>query len=205
MAHDTYQYKEDQKKADETRLIAGLKQGNEYAFRRFIRQYQAGIFGIAYGITLDREESLDIVQEVFFKVFQSIHTFRGESRLSTWLYRITINQCMNWKRKWRRKLRWRQPADEENSIDALSETATDGSHPEALYQEKEHRKIIFDALNGLPEGTRAVFVLKEWEGLSYEEISEALKIKKGTVSSRLFNARQQLKKALRKYLDERER
>ena len=203
-ARNPFQNKGDLDRADETWLIDGLRQGSDRAYRRFIRQHQARIFGIAYGITLDREESLDIVQEVFFKVFQTIDTFRGESSLSTWLHRIAINQCMNWKRKWRRRFRWRRPVEEEDDGDALAQIAADGEHPEALVQAKEREKILFDALNRLPEGTRAVFVLKEWDGLSYEEISRALKINKGTVSSRLFNARRQLQKALQKDMSENE-
>jgi len=184
---------------DEKRLVFRLKQGHEGAFRELIRQYQTRLQGIAYGITLDREESSDIVQEVFLKVYQNIHTFREEARLSTWLYRITVNQCLNWLRRWKRKFKWHHIAHGNDDADTFGGFA---NYPEALYQGKECQTIFWKILNRLPEEARAVFVLKEWEGLSYEEIAGALHIKKGTVSSRLFYTRQRLKEALQKYLDE---
>ncbi|MBW2318491.1 MAG: sigma-70 family RNA polymerase sigma factor, partial [Deltaproteobacteria bacterium] len=88
---------------DEAGLVSSLKERQEEAFRILVRQYQGRLFSIAYGITLDREESLDIVQEVFLRVFKKIHTFREDSRLSTWLHRITVNLCLNLKRRWRRR------------------------------------------------------------------------------------------------------
>ena len=104
--------------SDERRLVSGLKKGQEEAFRVLIRRYQDKLFSIAYGITLDREESLDIVQEVFLKVYQKIHMFRKDASLSTWLRRITINESLNWRRKWRRRFKWQhRPLEREDSSD----------------------------------------------------------------------------------------
>lgn len=189
---------------DEKRLVLRLKQGQEDAFRILIRRFQTRLFGIAYGITLDREESRDIVQEVFLKVYRSIRGFREESQLSTWLYRITVNQCLNWQRRWKRRFRWRhRPLDQEKDRDDHELRAV-GDFPEKLYEQKEFAEKMWQALEGLPEESRAAFVLKEIEGLSYEEISRALKIKKGTVSSRLFYVRQRLRGELKKYLEGKE-
>ncbi|MCP4664759.1 MAG: sigma-70 family RNA polymerase sigma factor [Deltaproteobacteria bacterium] len=179
-----------------------LKQGHEEAFRVLVRRYQKKLFGIAYGITLDREESLEIVQEVFLKVFQKIHSFRGESSLSTWLHRITVNHCLNWQRRWKRRLKWRhQPLEREDGAD-YPELGSDEESPHSLYQGKEVERIFKEKLSGLPEEARTVFVLKELEGLSYDEIAKTLKIKRGTVSSRLFYARKRLKESLSNYMDE---
>ncbi len=170
-----------------------------------IQQYQDKLFSIAYGITLDREESLDIVQEVFLKVFQKIHTFREESRLSTWLHRITVNLCLNWQRRWKRRFRWHhQPLQREGATDR-PELATNDDYAEALSERKEFEKVLWEGLKALSEEARAVFVLKEVEGLSYDEIAKTLKIKKGTVSSRLFYARKTLRGFLRPYLEEGEK
>ncbi len=188
--------------ADEKEFILLLKQGDENAYRALILQFRSRLMGVAYGITLDKEESMDIVQEVFLRVFKSIHAFRGEARLATWLYRITVNQCLSWRRKWKRKYRWHKPDHDGKDMDSFPEPVENGNHPEALYQNQEHHRLLVDSLNRLPEEARAVFVLKEWEGMSYEEISKVLKIKKGTVSSRLFYVRQRLKEALYKYLNE---
>jgi RNA polymerase sigma-70 factor (ECF subfamily) len=189
---------------DETRLVSYLKQRQEEAFRVLIRRYKAKLYSIAYGITLDREESLDIVQEVFLKVYQKIHTFREESSLSTWLHRITVNQCLNWRRRWKRRFRWHhQPLDRDEAGD-YPELGADAYHPETQYQKKEFERALWQRLKELPEQARVVFILKEVEGLSYEEIAKALKIKRGTVSSRLFYARKKLRESLKQYLEEEE-
>jgi len=189
---------------DEGRLVSLLKQGYEEAFRILLKRYEKKVFGIAYGITLDREESLEIVQEVFLKVYQKINSFREEAGLSTWIHRITVNQCLNWQRRWKRRFRWHhQPLEREGAGD-YPESGTDEHCPETLIQKKELGKMLQEKLRELPEEARAVFVLKEVEGLSYHEISRVLNIKKGTVSSRLFYARQRLKESLKKYLDEEE-
>lgn len=187
--------------SDERRLVSGLKKGQEEAFGVLIRRYQDKLFSIAYGITLDREESLDIVQEVFLKVYQKIHTFREASRLSTWLHRITVNLCLNWHRRWKRRFRWHhQPLERDEAGNHL-ELGTNDYYPETLYERKEFEKALWEGLKALSEEARAVFVLKEVEGLSYDEIAKTLKIKKGTVSSRLFYARKTLRESLKPYLE----
>ena len=187
---------------NEERLVALLKEGHEGAFRVLVREYQEKLFHIACGITSDREESLDIVQEVFLKVHRYINsTFDEKSKLYTWLYRITVNECLNWHKRWKRRFRRQHQPLETDEDGYLSELGTDDFAPDTLYQEKEFEKAFQEALKGLRKNARAVFVLKEVEGLSYNEISGILKIKRGTVSSRLCYARKNLRKSLEKYLD----
>lgn len=187
---------------DEARLISLLKQGDEDAFRALVQQYQGRLFSIAYSIILEREESLDIVQDVFLKVWQNIHTFRGDASISTWLRRITVNQCLNWQRRWKRRFRWHHQPLEKDDAGDYPELGTDDYHPETLYRNKELEAIIRQKLGELPEEARTVFVLRETEGLSYDEIAKLLKIKRGTVSSRLFYARKKLKELLKDYVNE---
>ena len=187
---------------DEDRLISRLKQGSEEAFRALIRQYQSKLYSIAYGITLDREDSLDIVQDVLLKVYQNIHNFKAKSKLSTWLHRITVNESLNWKRRWKRRFRWHHKPLEADDSGDYPELGTDEYHPERLYQDKEFKKIFWEKLRELPDDARTVFVLKEVQGLSYDEIADALKIKRGTVSSRLFYARRKLKESLNPYFSQ---
>ena len=196
--------KADKEVWDESRLVSGLKDGQEEAFRLLIRRYQGKLYSVAYGITLDREESLDIIQEVFLKVYQKIHTFREESRLSTWLHRITVNQCLNWKRRWKRRFRFHHQPIERDEAGEFPELGTDADYPETQYEKKEFERIFWQRLKELPEEARIVYVLKEVEGLSYDEIAAVLKIKKGTVSSRLFYARKRLRDSLKPYLEEEE-
>ena len=181
---------------DEARLVSQLREGSEAAYRTLVRQYQDRVFKIAFAITLDHDESLDICQEVFLQVFRKIDTFKADARLSTWLHRIAVNQALNWKRRWKRRLRWHhQPLERENGI-TLRELGTDEHNPENRYRERQMEARFRESLAALPEEARAVFVLKEVEGLSYEEIADRLNIRKGTVSSRLFYARRRLREAL---------
>ncbi len=185
---------------DEKRLVSLLKQGDEDAFRIMVRQYQKKLFSIAYGITMDREESRDIVQEVFIKVHERIATFRETSRLSTWLHRITVNLSLNWMRRWKRRFRWHhQPIETDDSLD---NPAVDDNNPEKLYDNGEMASIVWDRLKKLPEAARTILILRDIEGLSYDEIAEVLRIKRGTVNSRLFHARKKMKAALKRYMEE---
>lgn len=189
---------------DESEFISDLKKGKESAYRLLVRQFQERLIRLAYGITLDREESTEIVQEVFIKVFNNIHTFRGDSTLNTWLRKITINQALNWKRKWKRRFKWRHQSLEKEEIYDRVDQHEDSESPETFYINKELKKALEKELNALPEDARRVLVLKELEGLSYEEIASMLNIKKGTVSSRIFNARQKLKANLSNLLEKKE-
>ena len=91
---------------NEQDLVERLKKGQQWAFNVLVNQYQDRLLKIAYGITLDREDSLEIVQDVFVSVYKNIQSFRQDSSLATWLRKITINQCLNWKRKWKRRFKW---------------------------------------------------------------------------------------------------
>jgi len=189
-------YEENNAYPDEAGLVSLLREGSESGYRTLVRQYQDRVFKIAYGITLDRDESLDICQEVFLQVFRKINTFKADARLSTWLHRITVNQALNWKRKWKRRMRWHHDPIERENGSPLRELGTDEHNPENRFRERQLEARFKESLATLPEEARAVFVLKEVEGLSYEEIADRLNIRKGTVSSRLFYARRRLREAL---------
>jgi len=195
----------DREGLSEAQLVAGLKKGDEEAYRTLVRRYEDRLFKVAFGILLDREEAWDIVQDVFFKVYQSIHTFKAQARLSTWLHRITVNHCLNWKRRWKRRLRqFHRPldADSNDPLGRYPPIGTEQYQPERQVREKQMAQHLWQYVAELPEEARAVFMLKEVEGLSYDEIAEVLGIKRGTVSSRLFYARKRIKKALAPYLKE---
>lgn len=181
---------------DDSRLINDLKNGNERAYRQLVGKYQAKLRNVAYGITLDVEESSDIIQNVFLKAYMGMDKFKGESSLYTWLRRITINESLNWVRKWKRRFKWQhQSLDQEDgsSLDLESDEAG----PESVLSNKQTAGVLEDGLDKLPEKARAVLVLKEVEGLSYEEIGDILGINKGTVSSRIFYAREKLRDYLK--------
>jgi len=178
-------------------LILRLQRGDEWAFQLLVRRFRKKIFSVAYGITLDREESQDIVQEVFLQAYRSIVGFRGDSSLATWLHRITVNRCLNWKRRWARRFKWMHVSTDSTDDDVPTvEIESPLPNPEDRVADAQTRRQIENALKMLPEQIRTVFVLRELEGLSYEEIADVTGIKLGTVRSRLFHARQRLKEIL---------
>jgi RNA polymerase sigma-70 factor, ECF subfamily len=183
-------------------LVERLQKGQQWAFNTLVDQYQERLMKIAYGITFDTGESQEIVQDVFVTVFKKIHTFRQDASLATWLRKITINQCLNWKRKWKRRFKWSHDSFESEkgkhlfNDKSLLETTVKNSDPEKLYHGKQLGENIMKAVQNLPEKIRVVFVLNSIEGLSYEQIANTLNIKTGTVSSRLYSARKNLMKTL---------
>jgi RNA polymerase sigma-70 factor (ECF subfamily) len=186
----------------EAQLVARLKQGDQTAFAHLVKQHRERLYRLAYAITMDAEESLDVVQDVFLNVHRYIHRFDSRASLYTWLHRITVNQCLNWRRKWRRRLNFRQVFADQDLPADLPDPLSSAHDPERQVREKEFQTLFQQKLARLPEKNRVVFVLKEIEGLSYDDIARTLKIKKGTVSSRLFHARQALRELLRRYYEE---
>lgn len=174
-------------------LIVRLQRGDEWAFQLLIRRFRKKIFYIAFGITLDAEQSRDIVQDVFFQVHRQILDFRGDASLSTWLQRITVDCCLNWKRRWTRRLQRFNKSDKPIQKNDLDESGTDLPSTEKPVVDEKTRRLIDQALQKLSEQVRTVFVLREMEDLSYEEIAYVTGTKVGTVRSRLFHARHQLK------------
>ncbi len=181
-----------QEKADsitEKDLVERLKKRQQWAFNHLVSSYQGRLFKLAYGITLSREDSLEVVQDAFISVFNNIHSFRQDSSLYTWMRTITIHHCLNWKRKWKRRFKWNhRPLEDESDVEPFEEN-THINDPEILFREKQLENNLMKAIRNLPEKTRLVVVLNVIEGLSYEEIAQTLNIKKGTVSSRLHLAR----------------
>ena len=183
-------------------LILRLQRGDEWAFQLMVRRFRRKIFSIAFGITLDAEESQDIMQEVFLQVYRTIGDFRGDASLATWLHRITVNRSLNWKRRWARRFKWLHVSGRSTDGLPAAEPESELPSPETRVANAQARQQIDKALNMLPEQARTVFVLRELEGLSYEEIADAIGIKLGTVRSRLFHARKRLREILQPLVEE---
>jgi len=185
-------------------LILRLQRGDEWAFQLMVRRFRKKIFSIAFGITLDTEESQDIMQEVFLQVYRTIGDFRGDASLATWLQRITVNRSLNWKRRWARRFKWLHVSTDSTDGLPAAEPESDLPSPEIRVANAQTRQQIDKALKMLPEQARTIFVLRELEGLAYEEIADAIGIKLGTVRSRLFHARKRLKEILQPLVEEEE-
>jgi RNA polymerase sigma-70 factor (ECF subfamily) len=195
--------------ADEQQLVRRAKRGDQKAFRTLMERYRRKVFSIAYGMVRDPEAAMDISQEVFIKVHRYLGSFQGTSSFYTWLYRISVNLSIDYLRKQGKHdtvdyddmLLRREPDDAE----ALVMPTMLDDKPDKALDRKELGAQLAQAFEKLSEKHRAVLLLREVEGLSYEEISRVLKIHKGTVMSRLHHARRNLQRALKEYLDERNR
>ncbi len=152
---------------------------------------------LAMNLLDDRDEALDLSQEVFLRVFRTIHRFRGQSSLRTWIYRIAVNQARNRHRFWRRRHRADQVSLDQHIADHGDFLSTAASTPERVLSQKELAGQLQRALNHLPFDQRTAIILREVDGLSYEEIAYSLGVAMGTVKSRLTRARQALRLELR--------
>jgi RNA polymerase sigma-70 factor (ECF subfamily) len=178
-------------------LVQRCAAGDESASAELMAEHQRTVVQLATNLLGDREEALDLSQEVFLRVFRTIHRFRGQSSLRTWIYRIAVNQARNRHRFWRRRHR-----DEQVSLDQHVATHGDvlrggGPTPERVLAQKELAERLQQALERLPFEQRTAIVLREVDGLSYEEIAYSLNLAVGTVKSRLTRARQALRADLR--------
>jgi RNA polymerase sigma-70 factor, ECF subfamily len=182
----------------EAALIQRCIARDEEACAQLVSEHQRMVYQLSLNLLNDHNEALDLSQEVFLRVFRTIHTFRGHSSLRTWIYRIVVNQARNRQRWWRRRHRSQQVSLDQHIQDHgdLPET-TPGASPDRLLGQKQLAERIRTALDGLPFDQKTALVLRELDGLSYEEIGYSLQIAVGTVKSRLARARENLRAQLR--------
>ena len=181
----------------EAALIARCVEGDESACADLVAAHQRTVFNLAFHLLGDRDEALDLSQEVFLRVFRTLSRFRGQSALRTWIYRIVVNQARNRQRWWRRRYRSQQVSLDQHIQDHgdLPETVDHG--PDRLVGQKQLGDRIRLALDKLPFDQKTAIVLREIDGLSYDEIGFSLGIAVGTVKSRLARAREGLRAQLR--------
>ncbi len=181
-------------------LVRQARGGDRDAFRELVERYQRKIAALAIGMLRDRDEALDVVQEAFTKAFQGLDRFKGEAGFYTWVYRIAMNLCIDHQRREARApvatLEPRGDQGVEDRLGAFPDT-TGQADPFRRARNAELARALDHALGELTAEHRAVIVLREVEGLSYEEISQVLECPKGTVMSRLHYARRQLQERLR--------
>jgi RNA polymerase sigma-70 factor, ECF subfamily len=182
----------------EAALIQRCAVRDEDACADLVNEHQRLVYQLSLNLLGDHNEALDLSQEVFLRVFRTIHSFRGQSALRTWIYRIVVNQARNRQRWWRRRHRAQQVSLDEHIRDHgdLPEQNNGGS-PDRVLGRKELADRIRIALDNLPFDQRTALVLREIDGLSYEEIGFSLGIAVGTVKSRLARARESLRAQLR--------
>ena len=183
---------------NEADLISRCQKGAQDALKGIFDQYHKKLYRIAYGVVRQREDALDIVQEVFIKLFRSIKNFKGRSHFYTYLYRMTMNAAIDYTRKMKR-----HPLPnrvERNGEIQISDDAE--KRPDHILAHKELEERVKLALEKLPADQRAAVIFREVEGLSYQEMAEAMGCSIGTVMSRLHYGRKKLQGELRNYLSE---
>lgn len=163
-------------------------------FEAMVRTYGSRVYNLACQMLGDREEARDAAQEIFLRVHQNLESFRSEAKFSTWLYRLAMNQLLNYRRRW---LRTRFERLGEPSTGARIEPVFAGPQPEQQLLNREEAEVVRRSIAKLPPKLRAALVLKDLQGLSYSEIGDVLGVTEGTVASRLNAARSTLARRLR--------
>lgn len=177
---------------DEQHLIELFKQDPHTAFKRIIEEYQDRIFNLCIYMLHSKEDAQDAAQEAFIKAYRSFEKFTPQASIYTWLYRVAVNTCLDYRRKPQRLL-----VDSEVSI---TEIPAPEPSPERIYESKEASRLIQMALERLSPEFKTVIILREIEDFSYEDIAEVLQISLGTVKSKISRARDELRQLLREKL-----
>lgn len=176
-------------------LVERVQRGDKRAFDILALKYQHRIVGLVGRYINDADEVMDVTQEAFIKAYRALPRFRGDSAFYTWLYRIAINTAKNYLVS-----RSRRPPDTDIDIDgefqADSAVLRDVAGPESVLATEELERVIYKAIDDLPEELKVAVTLREFEGLSYEEIAEVMECPVGTVRSRIFRAREAIEKRI---------
>jgi RNA polymerase sigma-70 factor, ECF subfamily len=181
-------------------LVERARAGDLAAFDQLVRQYERQVFRIAQHITQNREDAQDVVQDAFFKAYQKLNQFQGNSKFYTWLVRIAVNEALMRLRKRRTAKTVSMDEEVQTEEGSLPRDFADWTpNPEQQYKQAELKEILQKTIQGLPPGFRTVFTLRDVEGLSTEETAEALNLSVPAVKSRLLRARLQLRERLSRY------
>lgn len=182
-------------------LVEQVQRGDKHAFDLLISKYQHRIVSLVTRYVNDHAEALDVSQEAFIKAYRAIGHFRGESAFYTWLYRIAINTAKNWLVAQKR----RPPASDIDAVDAeqydMDSRLKDKGTPENELLREEIRQTVYGTIAELPEDLRTAIVLREMDGMSYEEIATTMECPIGTVRSRIFRAREAIDEKLRPLIE----
>jgi RNA polymerase sigma factor (sigma-70 family) len=181
---------------NDNELLNQIRAGHESAFKILVETHQKRVFNTVLAIVQNFEEAEDVSQEVFIEVYQSAHKFRGESKISTWLYRIATTKALEELRKKKTQKRFAFFTNLFNDNNEIMYEPVEFEHPGVVLENKEQSKQLFRAINQLPENQKVAYTLCNIEGLSYHEITEVMNVSLSSVESLLFRAKTNLKKSL---------
>ena len=173
-------------------MIRRVQHGDVDAFGLLVTAYEKNVFNVALQMLGNREDAQDIAQEAFLKAYNSLSSFRGDSQFSSWLYRIVSNLCLDFKRRQSRRPSSSLTVEDDDGENVQLDIADESQSPETLLERKLTREAVRRGLAELPDEQRQILLLREIQGLSYEEIGEAMGLEAGTVKSRIFRARKKL-------------
>ncbi|MEG0876718.1 MAG: sigma-70 family RNA polymerase sigma factor [Oscillospiraceae bacterium] len=177
---------------EESELVSRVQNGDNTAFEALVLDSQKKVYNLALRMVGNPDDAFDMSQEAYIKAFNSIGSFRGDSRFSVWLYRLTTNVCLDFLRSQGRKAHSSLTFMGDDEDDKELEIPDERFSPERLAEQKELRETLHRSLLRLPKEYRAILLLREIDGLSYDEIATALSLEAGTVKSRIFRARKRL-------------
>ena len=176
----------------EAAIVRKVLGGDANAFETLVLEYEKNVYNIALRMTGNSEDAADMTQEAFIKAYNSLQSFRGDSKFSVWLYRIVSNVCLDFLRSKNRRPTVSLSVKDDDGEDAQLDVADESQSPELLLDRKLTRDSVRRGLDSLPPDYRQILLLREIQGLSYDEIAQALSLEVGTVKSRIFRARKRL-------------
>ena len=176
----------------EAAIVRKVLGGDANAFETLVLEYEKNVYNIALRMTGNSEDAADMTQEAFIKAYNSLQSFRGDSKFSVWLYRIVSNVCLDFLRSKNRRPTVSLSVEDDDGEDAQLDVADESQSPELLLARKLTRDSVRRGLDSLPPDYRQILLLREIQGLSYDEIAQALSLEVGTVKSRIFRARKRL-------------
>ena len=185
--------------SDELSVIDRFKKDEKAAFEELVLKYQDRIYNLCHHVLGNSSDAEDAAQDTFIKAYQKLKDFTPDASLYTWLYRIAINTCLDYKKRPFVESFFKKADEGEEFID---EPASDRPSPEKLYESKQIGSALHNSIRKLPPKLRTAIILKEIEGLSYEEIADILEVSIGTVKSRISRAREELKERLKKFREQ---
>lgn len=176
----------------EATIIKQVLEGDVNAFEGLVKEYEKNVYNLALRMTGDPEDAADMAQDAFIKAYSSLSSFRGDSKFSVWLFRIVSNLCLDFLRSRKRRPTVSLSVENDEGEDMEFEIADESQSPETLLEQKLTREAVRCGLDSLPPEQRQILLLREIQGLSYEEIAQVLELEAGTVKSRIFRARKRL-------------
>jgi RNA polymerase sigma-70 factor (ECF subfamily) len=177
---------------DEKALVSRCRDGNDDAWRELVDRFGPKVYAVAYHFTMKREDAEELSQEVFLKIFENLHRYDGGFPLVAWILSVSRNLCIDRYRRKKREKSFRFVSDE--AVTVLLKSDDD---PASMALKKERTKLLFSALAEIPEDLAEILVLRDLNGLAYDEIGKALDLPDGTVKSRLFRARAEVARKIR--------